>query len=504
MDNEQLLDWLASVQNDPLGFVMGAFPWGVPGTPLEQFPDGPDQWSRDLFSRIKSGLLTPDQAIQEATASGHGIGKSATVAWTILWAFMTFPDCRGTITANTEVQLKTKTWAELGKWFNLCWFAKEHFQLEATALFSRDPARKFTWRIDMVPWSKTHPAAFAGLHNQGKRILLVFDEASEIDDIIWETAEGALTDTDTQILWLVFGNPTRNVGRFRECFEGGTHHDNWHTQQIDSRTVKITNKARFERWIKTYGVDSDFVRVRVLGQFPRRGLQEFFSAADIEAAMSRDLPYTDRSTPFALGVDVARFGGNNSVLFPRKGRDARSIARESYNGISTVELTNKIHDAWLRWRPDGIFIDGGGVGGGVVDQCRNIRLAVTEIQFGGKDDITGIDVDTAGERYANKRAAMYGALRSWLKSGALPADPELKQAMLSIRYTYQEKSGAILLVSKEDLMEDNPNLVLDDLDALALTFGGPLVASAAAGGDFPHEPLIQSEWDPYDPERLAA
>ena len=101
-----------------------------------------------------------------------------------------------------------KTWAELGKWFNLCWFAREYFTLTATALLSKDKSRERTWRIDMIPWSKTNPQAFAGLHNKGKRLLLVFDEASEIPDIIWETTEGALTDEDTEILWCAFGNPT--------------------------------------------------------------------------------------------------------------------------------------------------------------------------------------------------------------------------------------------------------------------------------------------------------
>lgn len=500
--SEQLFAWLSTVRDDPLAFTMGAYPWGEPDTVLANFPDGPDTWSKELMERIRVGLLTPNEAIQEATASGHGIGKSATVAWIILWAFCTFPDTRGVITANTETQLKTKTWAEVGKWFNLCFFSRDHFTLTATALFSRDPDRERTWRIDMIPWSEKNPAAFAGLHNQGKRIILIFDEASEIPDIIWETAEGALTDIDTQILWLVFGNPTRNLGRFRECFEGGTHHDSWHTRQIDSRSVAVTNKDRFNRWIKTYGVDSDFVRIRVLGQFPRRGEMEFFSTADIEAAMSREVPYTDRTTPLALGVDVARFGSNNSVIFPRKGRDARSIARESYNGLSTTELSNRVFAAFERWRPDGIFIDGGGVGGGVVDQCRNMRLAVVEVQFAGKDDITGVSYDTSGEQYANKRAAMYGALRAWLKSGALPPDPELKTALLAIRYTFLKDK--ILLTSKEDLMDNNPNLVLDDLDALALTFGGPLASNAFAGGDYPHKPVVESEWDPYAPERMVA
>jgi hypothetical protein len=494
--------WLAEVRNDPLAFILGAFPWNEPGTVLEKF-DGPMPWARELMARIKLGLLDLNSAIQEATASGHGIAKSATVAQLILWAFCTSPDCRGVITANTETQLKTKTWAELGKWYNLCWFTRDHYTLTATALFSRDPDRAQTWRIDMIPWSEKNPAAFAGLHNQGKRLLLIFDEASEIPDVIWETAEGALTDSDTQILWLVFGNPTRNLGRFRECFPGGSHAEFWHSTQIDSRTVPITNKDRFEKWIRAYGPDSDFVRIRVLGQFPRRGEMEFFSADEIADAMSREIPYTDRSTPLAIGVDVARFGSNNSVIFPRKGRDARSIERQTFNGISTTELSNHVFASFEQYRPDGIFIDGGGVGGGVVDQCRNLRLVVHEVQFGGKDDISGIVFDTSGERYANKRSAMYGALRAWLKSGAIPPDPSLKTAMLAIRYGFNIRDE-IQLTSKQDLLEDHPDLVLDDLDALALTFGGPLAHNALAGGDYPHRPVIESEYDPYSTERMVA
>src|SRR6266404_3023355 len=234
-------------------------------------------------------------------------------------------------------------------------------------------------------------SGFAGMHNKGKRLLLIMDEASAIHDLIWETAEGALTDDETQILWLAFGNPTRNSGRFKECFAGGKHAEFWDTRQIDSRTVPITNKARFDKWIKAYGADSDFVRVRVLGQFPRVGEMEFFSAADIDAAMSPDREvYVDLYTPLAIGVDVARFGQNNSVIFPRKGRDARSIPRQSYNGLSTVELANKVHETFFALHPDGIFIDGGGVGGGVVDQVRNQRLFCYEIQFGDKDDTTEI------------------------------------------------------------------------------------------------------------------
>jgi hypothetical protein len=132
-----------------------------------------------------------------------------------------------------------------------------------------------------------------------------------------------------------------------------------------------------------------------------------------------------------------------------------------------------------------------------------MRLAVHEVQFGGKDDISGVMFDTSGERYANKRSAMYGALRAWLKTGAIPNDPALRTAMLAIRYTFNIRDE-IQLAKKEDIIAEHPDIILDDLDALALTFGGPLALNPYAGGDYPHRDLVESEYDPFSPERIAA
>ena len=193
-------------------------------------------------------------AILLATSSGHGIGKSSLVSWLILWALSTFPDTRGVVTANTATQLRSKTWAELTKWHNL-FVLKHWFSVTATAIFSSDPAHEKTWRVDAIPWSKNNTEAFAGLHNQGKRILVVFDEASAIDDPVWEVTEGALTDTGTEIIWAVFGNPTRNTGRFADCFRKYKHR--WKRFQVDSRSARMTNKAQIAQWIEDYGEDSD-------------------------------------------------------------------------------------------------------------------------------------------------------------------------------------------------------------------------------------------------------
>jgi hypothetical protein len=214
---QKLLKDLAALSGDPLRFVRYAFPWGEPGSELAA-SQGPEPWQVDLLSQIRDGL-SPNEAIQLAIASGHGIGKSAFVSWLVLWSISTFEDTRGVVTANTETQLKTKTWAEVAKWYRM-FVGKELFKLTATAIFSVDAAHERTWRIDMVPWSERNTEAFAGLHNKGKRIVVIFDEASAIPDPIWETTEGALTDRDTEIIWFVAGNPTRNTGRFRGCFDG--------------------------------------------------------------------------------------------------------------------------------------------------------------------------------------------------------------------------------------------------------------------------------------------
>lgn len=131
---------LGRFTHDPLGFVLWAFPWGVEGTALAN-EDGPDVWQREQLDAIGDHLrANPCKAFQDATASGHGIGKTSQVAWLILWALMTREDMRGVVTANTQGQLTTKTWPELTKWFGLLQFAclRDMFTLQATSIHSAE------------------------------------------------------------------------------------------------------------------------------------------------------------------------------------------------------------------------------------------------------------------------------------------------------------------------------------------------------------------------------
>lgn len=488
--NPKLISWLASVSADPLAFVMGAFPWSEPGTRLATF-SGPEPWQRRILERLRDGLLTPEKAIQEATASGHGVGKSACVSWIILWSISTLPDTRGVVTANTETQLKTKTWAELGKWFHM-FIGKDMFKFTATCLFSVEEAHERTWRIDMVPWSERNTEAFAGLHNQGRRILVVFDEASAIPDIIWETTEGALTDANTQIIWCVFGNPTRNTGRFKECFPGGLHAKTWHTNQVDSREISFTNKEQVAHWIEAYGEDSDFVRVRVRGVFPRVGEMEFISAEAVAEAAAREA-ISFLGEPLIVGVDVARYGDNESVIFFRRGRDAQSMPPLRLRGLDVVSLASRVAEISAQQQPAAIFVDGGGVGGGVVDCLRSLHVHCFDINFGSKPEGTGYAQGGDGIRYANKRAEMWGSMREWLKVGAIANDKDLRAQLVGPTYAFNLRNE-IQLEKKEDMRKrglESPDIA----DALALTFALPIQALGL------HAPqpsaTVQHEYDPY-------
>jgi hypothetical protein len=461
---------------DPYGWVMGAFRWGH--GELERHPEGPDDWQRDVLDQLGdwlrhgmdvdkalglalSRIETVSEPFQLATASGHGIGKSALVAIIIMWAMSTKENTRGVVTANTETQLKTKTWAELAKWYSLC-ITKHWFKFTDTAIFaaSKDPEKRKKWRIDMVAWSERNTEAFAGLHNEGGRILLIFDEASAIPDLIWEVAEGALTDKDTEIIWLAFGNPTQALGRFRECFRKFKHR--WRVRQIDSRTVVMTNKELLQRWIDDYGPDSDFCRVRVRGMFPLVGENALLGEEEVLEAMARSYTIEQIShAPTVLGVDVARQGADCSVITRRQGK-------VMWKGISmripdTMLIAQQVGQQYAKHRPEAVFVDAsGGYGVGVVDALRQIGHTPVEVYFGGKP---------GNPLYHDKRAEMYLELAKWVKSGGqLPYDEELKEELTAI--TYWHVGDKFRILGKDDIKEligRSP----DKGDAAALTFAFP-------------------------------
>jgi hypothetical protein len=219
----------------------------------------------------------------------------------------------------------------------------------------------------------------------------------------------------------------------------------------------MSDKAQIKEWIESYGLDSDFVRVRVLSQFPRAGSTQFIAPELVAAAAdpSRDEEVT-LYDPLVLGVDVARFGDDKTVFRFRRGKDARSIKPLKFR------------------KPDAIFIDNGGFGAGVVDRCNYLRLPVLGIDFGASPD-REIQGREQGIWYYNKRAEMWGALRDWLPKGMIDNDPELAADLPSVEYGYaQRDSRDCIVLEKKEHMKARGLASPDDGDALALTFAHPV------------------------------
>ena len=468
--HDELIEALGALTHDPLAFVYFAYPWGEPGTPLEDM-EGPDEWQiqilKDIGEQLKKGkdLQT---AIQEAVASGHGIGKSALISWLIHFAISTHENTRGVVTANTEGQLRTKTWPELSKWHNM-FIAKDLFTYTATAIFSSDKDYEKTWRIDAIPWSKNSPESFAGLHNQGNRILVLFDEASAIEDVIWEVTEGALTDANTEIIWCAFGNPTRNSGRFRECFR--KYRKFWNTYQIDSRTVKISNKAKIEEWLEAYGEDSDFFKVRVRGVFPSASDLQFISTEIADKAQKQVYkPGQFEHLPVIIGVDPAWTGSDSLEIVMRQGYSMKSLASIPKNDDDwrMAQLIAQFED---EYKADAVFIDMG-YGTGIYSIGKQLGRKWRLIEFGGKSN---------DPVYLNMRAYIWGQMKEWLREGgSIPPNDQALYDDIVGPEAIIDKNGRIQLESKKD-MKDRGLPSPNKGDALALTFAARVVKKSETG-----------------------
>ena len=460
-EERTLIEQISDFKHDPLGFVIFSFPWGQ--GELKDYT-GPDAWQVEVLEKVRDGLMTLHEALRFAVASGNGPGKSALSAWLILWAMATMTDTKGVITANTENQLRTKTWAELAKWHRL-FIAQSWFHFTATAIYSVDTRHEKTWRIDQVPWTENRSEAFAGLHNKGKRIIVIFDEASAISDTIWEVTEGALTDEDTEILWFAFGNPTRNDGKFHECFTGARHR--WNTWQIDIRNSNLTNKEQIQKWVDDYGEDSDFVRVRVRGVFPNVSDRQFIPNSYVEAARDRGLPLG--SFNFAakiMAVDPAWEGGDETVIGIRQGNHFRLLAKYQKNDNDFI-MAGYIANFQDIEKADAVFVDMG-YGTGIISAGKQLRRNWILVPFGSASNDMG---------FANKRAEMWGLMKQWLKEGgSIPNDPILCADLTAPEYYIKQtgpNAGKIILEAKVDMKKrglSSPNRA----DCLALTFAQPV------------------------------
>lgn len=475
---QELMTHIFSFREDPEGFVMFCYPWGKEGTPLEEF-DGPEDWQLDLLKRLAEHMLKnrrlrsldlDAEVFKHSTKAGHGVGKSAVISWLIEWFESTRPGAVCNVTANTENQLRSKTWPELSKWVNLS-IISHWWDVTATKMkphkWLADLVREQLkiddkyWYAEALTWNEDKPESFAGTHSQ-YGTAVVYDESSTIPRPIWETSEGALTDSKGDKIWLVFGNPTQRDSEFFSCFHLNRRF--WTTQTVDSRTVRITNKKHLNQIIEKYGPDSDQARVRVYGEFPHADVDQFISESLVIAAQERSIA-PDPGAPLVMGVDCARGGEDQTVIRFRKGRDARSIPAVKMSTDDTMKIVGKVGELIRKHDPDRVFVDMGGIGAGVYDRLRELRYPVTGVDFGAKS--------SDKTRFFNRRSEMWWNMREGLETIGIDDDPELRADLTGPLYSYVQDTSKLRLETKKE-MKKRKLPSPDDGDALALTFAAPV------------------------------
>lgn len=489
-DEEQAIaDIVFKHHGDPLGFVMAAYPWGERG-PLEKYK-GPDTWQKELLIELGEAIrnrhfdgVTPVMPIRITRSSGHGIGKGVATAMIVDFLMSTRPGAIGTITANSYGQLETKTWAAIQKWTKLCLTA-HWFTVTGNMMFKTEMREQwFTAAISCAP---ENAQAFAGQHNATSTSFYIFDEGSNVDDKIYDIADGGLTDGEPMIF--VFGNPSRSAGKFYRI-NFGEERKRWNHKAIDARTCLYGNKELQAEWLEDWGEDSDRYRVQVKGLPPQASDLQFISTKLVVEAQRRP-PVVLRNDPIIGGLDVSRGGLDDCVFRFRRGFDARSIPTFRLSGESVRDSTileNKAIDVLTNgvWWTDPhtgqkiklpvamLFIDGTGVGGPVADHLRNLgyEKRVTEIQFGWTAPNT-----EGHEACGNMRTWMWSLMREALGRMAIDTTSDLEMDLVAPMYHYNAKNE-LMLESKQEIKKRLGTAVSgaspDDGDALALTFARPV------------------------------
>lgn len=473
-DDQELMTrlWSSEIKDNPYKFVQFVFPWGQPNTPLANY-SGPRSWQKDVLlevaehigenkKRIKNNEVP--KMFQMAISSGRGIGKSSLTAWINYWFLSTVIGGSAVTTANTEQQLKSRTWAELGKWhtmsINSHWFERTALSIVPSKWF-RDAIEK-QLKVDTKYyygqaqlWSEENPDAFAGLHNDNG-ICLIKDEASGIPEKIWTVSKGFFTEKTMHRYYFAFSNPRRNTGAFYECFH--KNRKRWHRKKIDARTVEGVDTDILNSIIDEYGEDSDEARIEVLGDFPKQGDSQFIGRDLIQDATNREM-VADPHAPLIMGIDIARFGNDQSVIAFRQGRDARSIKAIKLTQKDNMEVANTVAYYIDKYNPQAVCIDAGN-GTGVIDRLREMGYKVSEVWFGSKSE---------KEEFGNKRTEIWGSMRDWLRGGCIPNDGDLIDDLAGPQYKFRGSSDKIILESKEE-MKKRGIASPDFGDALACTF----------------------------------
>ncbi len=457
---EELIEVLEVYYDDPAAF-------------LEDFLNMKcDDWQDEVATDVAA---YPKVAVK----SGQGVGKTALEAGLIVWFLVCRPYSKVIATAPTMQQLYDVLWAEIAKWLDSSRIKNLLTWTKTKVYMTGDSERWFA-----TAKTATKPENMQGFHED--HMLIVVDEASGVADPIMEAILGTLTGEDNKLL--LMGNPNRIEGVFYDAFN--KDRDKYKTHTVSSRSSGRTSKDNIAMLESKYGKDSDVCRVRIDGQFPKGALDSFISLESVELACSKENRICQSDIESArmlhIGVDVARFGDDKTVIAPRI--SAKVYEFQKYSKKDTMETAGNVIKCckdYMKRFPHivkcMIKVDDSGVGGGVTDRLKEVireeKLPYTVIPVNNGES-------ASDGYYFNLGSQIWGNIKELLESNfsnnlqgrrdvqiELPCDEEMIK-QLSVRKYHITSKGKIQLESKEDMKKrglESP----DTADSLALALYEP-------------------------------
>ena len=426
-----------------------------------------EPWQREELEALDAG------ATKVSIRSGHGVGKTAFCSWLALHFLLFRNDVKVIVTSPSLKQLTDGLIPEMQKWISNLpkWMS---MQLEVTSdRCTRKPNSKNNF-ISFRTARKENPEALAGVHAES--VLIIVDEASGVDEVIYETGQGALSTIGS--IAVLIGNPTKPSGFFFK-----THNelsDLWRTRRVSCLESSRVTEEYIKSQERTYGRDSREFKVRVLGDFPDSGEDAVIPRHYIEAAHGRDIQSSGRGVVWAL--DPGR-GGDPSGFISRTEKVLLEI--EEFRLDDSMKLVGVIKHRWdttpTRLRPAVIYVDSIGLGGPIADRLLELGLPVVHVNVS--------EVAAVSDRYVRLRDELWYEVRHWFEAMDVstptkaenPLIEKLTHELSSVESEYMS-NGKLQVESKEKMKRrglKSPNLA----DALCISFAGDGAVANGLVGD---------------------
>lgn len=454
--NQQDVEIYKKMQKSPLFFIECM--WGlVPERDNSKYIKGKHlTWQQhDILLAVEEALKGGKKRI--SVRSGHGIGKSATLAMLILWYLFCYKDAQVPCTAPTSDQIHDILWKEVAKWLNLMPKPVRE-KYEWTNGYIRITESPETWFARAKTARKENPEALAGVH--GDFVMYIVDEASGVPEEIFNTAEGALTGDN--VLVILISNPTRLIGYFYD-----SHHkdkESWQTLGFSSIDSPLVDKEYVSRIISKHGEDSDEYKIRVLGEFPRedtmddKGYIALFSENDIKISDTEEFIGERR-----LGIDPSGEGDDKTVWVIRDNFKAKIVAVEKVSNASSIAQKTMTLMQHYQVKGEHTYIDNFGAGANVAQELALAGIRVKAINVGDKP--------SDEEMFLNRRAEASWRVKQWFRKGGELVDHNGWDEILTIRYR-KELSGKMKIMGKLEMKKEGIKSP-DHYDALMMTFLDP-------------------------------